>query len=61
LEECDRNGEKLNPNSAIVRPKVVDKSSIRTVNTSDMIQDRLDVAANELRPREANQLLILAH
>jgi hypothetical protein len=50
LEERARNGEKLNPNSAVVRPKVTGKQFIRTVNVGDMIRSALRGAGYSWRP-----------
>jgi len=50
LEERARNGEKLSPNSAIVRPKVAEKQFIRTVNIGDMIRVALRGAGYPWRP-----------
>ena len=50
LEERARNGEKLNPNSAVVRPKVAGKQFIRTVNVGDMIRSALRGAGYTWRP-----------
>jgi integrase len=50
LEERARNGEKLNPNSAVVRPKVTGKQFIRTVNVGDMVRSALRRAGCSWRP-----------
>jgi len=50
LEDRARNGEKLSPNSAIVRPKVAEKPFIRTVNIGDMIRAALRGAGYQWRP-----------
>jgi integrase len=50
LEERARNGERLNPNSAVVRPKVTGKQFIRTVNVGDMIRSALRGAGYSWRP-----------
>lgn len=50
LEERARNGEKLNPNSAVIRPKVTGKQFIRTVNVGDMIRSALRGAGYPWRP-----------
>jgi hypothetical protein len=50
LEERARNGEKLNPNSPVVRPKVIGKQFIRTVNVGDMIRSALRRAGYSWRP-----------
>jgi len=41
LEERIKGGEKLTPNSPIIRPKVTPKPFIRTVNIGDMIREAI--------------------
>lgn len=50
LEERTRNGEKLSPDSAIVRPKVAKKPFIRTVNIGDMMRLAIRKAGYPWRP-----------
>jgi hypothetical protein len=50
LEERTRNGEKLNPNSAVVRPKVAGKQFIRATNVGDMVRSALRGSGYSWRP-----------
>jgi len=50
LEERAMNGEKLTPDSAIVRPKVAEKPFIRTVNIGDMMRLPIRKAGYPWRP-----------
>jgi hypothetical protein len=50
LEERARNGEKLSPDSGIVRPKVAEKPFIRTVNIGDMMRLAIRKAGYPWRP-----------
>jgi hypothetical protein len=50
LEERARNGEKLTPDSAIVRPKVAEKPFIRTVNIGDLMRVPIRKAGYPWRP-----------
>jgi len=50
LEERALNGEKLTPDSAIVRPKVAEKPFIRTVNIGDMMRLAIRKAGYPWRP-----------
>jgi integrase len=50
LEERARNGEKLTPDSAIVRPKVAEKPFIRTINIGDLMRLGIRRAGYPWRP-----------
>jgi len=50
LEERMLNGERLTPNSPIIRPKVASKPFIRTVNIGDMIRNVIRKAGFSWRP-----------
>lgn len=50
LEERSRNGEKLNADSAIVRPKVAQKPFIRSINIGDMMRSAIRAAGYRWRP-----------
>jgi len=50
LEERMLNGERLTPNSSIIRPKVASKPFIRTVNIGDMIRNVIRKAGFSWRP-----------
>jgi integrase len=50
LEERIRNGEKLDANSAIVRPKVAQKPFIRSINIGDMMRSAIRAAGYPWRP-----------
>jgi hypothetical protein len=50
LEERIQIGESITPNSPIIRPKVVPKPFIRTVNIGDMIREAIRGAGFSWRP-----------
>ncbi|MEM2615021.1 MAG: site-specific integrase [Nitrososphaerota archaeon] len=50
LEERINGGEKLTPNSPVIRPKVAPKPFIRTVNIGDMIREAIRGAGFSWRP-----------
>jgi hypothetical protein len=50
LEERSRNGEKLDADSAIVRPKVAQKPFIRSINIGDMMRSAIRAAGYPWRP-----------
>ncbi|MEM2588164.1 MAG: hypothetical protein QXV23_07700 [Candidatus Bathyarchaeia archaeon] len=50
LEERIKGGEKLTPNSPVIRPKVAPKPFIRTVNIGDMIREAIRGAGFSWRP-----------
>jgi hypothetical protein len=50
LEERSRNGEKLDADSAIVRPKVAQKPFIRSINIGDMMRSAIRAAGYRWRP-----------
>lgn len=50
LEERIKAGEKLTPNSPVIRPKVTPKPFIRTVNIGDMIREAIRGAGFNWRP-----------